>query len=429
MNSYPPKAEKYIKTVIVTAVLLLVYLTGRTQFTAKSLQGLLFFGSLVVITNYLRIKLPKGGYVSVTTAVFFASIILFGPCVAAYSAIIGLTVLHFLLKENEPLHKLLFNCAQAILAIGTAGVVYKIAGGIYWDVNTGFMPLILAVIAFVIINSLAITLILAFIQNVSPWGIWLTNIKWAIPSMLTLPLLGLLMAYVYTSIGPLGVTLFFAPLLLARFIFKSYMDTREIFLNTLEAIASSLDAKDPYTKGHSDRVATYAAELARYLKLPEDQIEVIQHMAFLHDVGKIGVNDELLTMVGRFSDEEFAIIKLHSVMGADILRDIDYLGSAPDFVKYHHEKYDGSGYPEGLTGEAIPLGARIITLADSFDAMTSDRSYRKKMSVNEALAEVDRCAGTHFDPRLAKAFTSCWREKMSTSENSYLLEAAPSLEK
>lgn len=412
MKRYPSKAQIYIKVMIGAACGVLTYLTLTTDFTSEALRGLLFFGSLAVLTDSLPVKLPKGGYVAVTVSVIYAALILFGPSIASYVAIIGLVFCRFVIKEHEPLHKLLFNCAQFVLAVGCAGKVYTMLGGVYWDIDfLNLTPLVAAALACFIINVTAITLILAFVQNISPWGMWLTNFKWAIPNMLTLPVLGLLMAYVYVSIGLLGVTLFFVPLLLARFIFKSYMDTREIYFNTLEALTSALDAKDTYTRGHSDRVANYAVELARFINLPEDQVETIQHMAFLHDVGKIGISDELLTRVGCLSDQEFDSIKLHPIIGSDILRDINYLGAARDFIKYHHEKYDGSGYPFRISGDQIPLGARIITLADSFDAMTSDRSYRRRMSTKQALDEIRRCAGTHFDPELADAFIKCWEDK------------------
>lgn len=429
MKDYPVSAQIYIKVVIISAVLFLAYLTVTTTFSGPSVRGLVFFGGLAILTDSLPVRLPKGGYVAVTVSVIYAAIILFGPCIAAYVAIAGMVFCKFIISNREPLHKLLFNCAQFVIAVGVAGFVYSYSGGRFWDVNFADpAALIAAAITYSFINITSITLVLAFIQKVSPWGMWLTNFKWLIPNMLILPLLGLLMAFVYVSIGPLGVTLFFVPLLLARFIFKSYMNTREVFINTLEALASSLDAKDKYTKGHSDRVAAYTVELARYLKMPEDDVETLQHMAFLHDVGKIGISEELLTRDGRLSDEEFDIIKLHPVIGANILNDINHLGSVRDFIRYHHEKYDGTGYPDKLAGEKIPLGARIITLADSFDAMTSDRSYRTKLSYAGALAEIERCAGTHFDPFLAHAFVECWRGKISHIESDYLLEVASTLE-
>lgn len=429
MKRYPFKAQVYIKFVIGTAFVVLTYLTITTDFSFEVLKGLLFFGSLAVLTDSLPVRLPKGGYVAVTMSVIYASLILFGPFTASCVAISGMVFRWFIHSEHDPVHKLLFNCAQYTLAASFAGKVYTVLGGVYHDIDfLSLTPLVAAALACFIINVTAITLILAFVQNLPPWGMWLTNFKWSLPNMLTLPILGVLMAYVYVSIGPLGVTLFFVPLLLARFIFKSYMDTREIFMNTLEALASSLDAKDKYTKGHSDRVANYAVELARHLKMPEDEVETIQHMAFLHDVGKIGVNDELLARVGRLTVDEFARIKMHPVIGANILKDINYLGIAMESVRHHHEKYDGTGYPDRLQGENIPFGARIITLADSFDAMTSDRSYRTKMITREALDEVRRCAGTHFDPKLAEAFLDCWQQKELQKECNGILEVASTLD-
>lgn len=428
MKDYPVSAQIYIKAIIVSAGLFLTYLTATTTFSVALVRGLVFFGGLAVLTDSLPVRLPKGGYVAVTVSVIYAAIVLFGPCVAAYVAIIGLVFCRFIIADRDPLHKLFFNCAQFVIAAGVAGYVYRQSGGNFWDINfLDPLPLVVAAITYSFINISCITLILAFIQRVSPWGMWLTNFKWLIPNMLILPLLGLLMAYVYVSIGPLGVTLFFVPLLLARFIFKSYMNMREIFIDTLEALASSLDAKDKYTRGHSDRVAQYTVELARYLKMPEDEIEILRNMAFLHDVGKIGIRDEILTKEGRLTDEEFDLIKQHPVIGANILNDISYLGAVRDFIRHHHEKYDGTGYPDGLAGEKIPLGARIITLADSFDAMTSDRSYRRGMSYADAIIEVERCAGTHFDPLLAQAFVECWREKINHIETNYTLEVASTL--
>ena len=430
MKRYPKAVKIYICSIVGLAVLLLVLMSYNVQIDTATVQGFLFFSALAVATESLPVYLGRGGAVTVTVALVYGSIILFGPAVSMYIMIIANVGSQFFSREKIEWHKVFFNCAQYVIAIAIAGVVYKFTGGSFSSNNFfNIIPLLLAALTFFTINITAITFILALVQRVPPWGIWVTSIKWTIPNMLTLPVLGLIMAYVYVTIGPLGVFLFFAPLLLARFIFKSYMDTRELYVNTLEALASALDAKDRYTRGHSDRVAKYAVELARQLKTPEDQVEVIQHMALLHDIGKIGISDELLNRVGRLSDEEFDLIKLHPVIGANILRDLNYMGSYTEYVRYHHEKFDGSGYPDGLKGDDIPLGARIITLADSFDAMTTDRSYRKKMTVEEALDEVRRCAGSHFDPYLARAFLECWQEKAPVPQMAAYIEMASLTEK
>ena len=428
MQDYPLSVRIYILVTTLIATIFLVYLSiDYMEITSDVIKGLLFFSIMALITDLMPVALPRGGQVTVTMAVAYASIILFGPAIAAIIMLLGNLFTEMLSRSNK--YKLVFNCAQFVLAAGFAGLVYDYLGGVYYKVSFNYMlPYIGSAITYLAINCTAFSLIMSLYRKISLQGIWITNIRWAIPNMLLLAPLGLLMAKLYTYTGPMGVILFFAPLLLARYIFKSYMDTREVYINTLLALASALDAKDRYTKGHSDRVANYAVELARQLKLREDQVEAIHHMAFLHDIGKIGISDELLTRVGRLADGEFDLIKMHPVIGENILKDLNYLGSYTHFVRSHHEKYDGSGYPDGLRGEMIPLGARIITLADSFDAMTSDRSYRAKMTPEEALEEVRRCSGTHFDPELVEAFLTL-RSGKPAEECGAFLEAASATEK
>lgn len=430
MRSLPKPAQIYILTITLAALAVLFYYSLKTDFNYEVLQGLVFFSILAIFAEILKVNLPRGGFVSVTFAVIYTSTLLYSAGVAIYVTIIGIVCSEIITRPKNPWYKLMFNCSQYIICIAVTQTIFILTGGKIGNVSPlDIIPLVVSTGGFFITNVLAITLVLSFVHGISPWSVWITNFKWTLPNMFTLLFLGVLMAGIYHYAGYWGVSLFFGPLLLARFIFKSYMDVRQNYLGTLEALASALDAKDKYTRGHSDRVAKYAVELARQIKLPEDQVEVIQQMALLHDVGKIGISDELLNRSGKISNDEFAMIKFHPVIGADILKDIHYLGAATEFVRYHHEKYDGSGYPDGLKGESIPLGARIITVADSFDAMTSDRSYRKKMTVQEALDEVSRCAGSHFDPLLAEAFLKCWNQKTCGTELSSLVEAASTVDK
>ncbi len=427
MKDYPYLAKIYIWMIISVASILLWFLSNDVNFNKETITGFVFFAVLAAITDSLPVSLPRGGRVTVTVAVAYASIVLFGPMVSVCIMIFANLISELLSKSQ--LYKFAFNCAQFVLATGSAGLVFQHLGGENYAVSfNNLIPYIGAAVCYIAVNAIAFSIAFSLVNGVSIHVVWLSHIRWAIPNMLLLAPLGLLMAKLYTYTGPMGVILFFAPLLLARYIFKSYMDTREVYSNTLEALAGALDAKDRYTRGHSDRVANYAVELARQMKLREDQVEAIHHMAFLHDIGKIGISDELLTRVGRLADSEFDKIKLHPVIGEHILKDLNYLGSFTHFVRSHHEKYDGSGYPDGLKGKAIPLGARIITLADSFDAMTSDRSYRSKMTPEEALEEVRRCSGTHFDPELVEAFLAL-RNGKPAEECSAFLEAASAAEK
>jgi diguanylate cyclase (GGDEF)-like protein/putative nucleotidyltransferase with HDIG domain len=175
-------------------------------------------------------------------------------------------------------------------------------------------------------------------------------------------------------------------------------------LQSITTIANAIDAKDEYTRGHSQRVSEYSYEIAKELGMTATEAENIRRIALLHDIGKIGVPDSVLNKPGRLTDEEFAIMKSHTVVGAEILKDVKSLPDLDVGTKYHHERYDGKGYPAGLKGDEIPFTARIIGVADAYDAMSSNRVYRKRFSDEEIIAELERCKGTQFDPIVAEAF-------------------------
>lgn len=173
---------------------------------------------------------------------------------------------------------------------------------------------------------------------------------------------------------------------------------------TIEAISSTIDAKDEYTKGHSNRVAEYSVIIAREVGMDEEKLSDIRYIALLHDIGKIGVPDAILKKRGRLDDVEYEEMKHHTVAGENILSGV---GTIPDLMigaKYHHERFDGKGYPSGLKGEEIPFIARIIAVADAFDAMTTDRVYRKRLPPDVVMAELEKGKGTQFDPKVVQAF-------------------------
>ena len=173
---------------------------------------------------------------------------------------------------------------------------------------------------------------------------------------------------------------------------------------TIEAISSTIDAKDEYTKGHSNRVAEYSVIIARELGVEDEKLSDIRYIALLHDIGKIGVPDAILKKKGRLDDQEYEEMKRHTVAGENILSGV---GTIPDLMigaKYHHERYDGKGYPSGLKGEEIPFIARIIAVADAFDAMTTDRVYRKRLPPDVVMSELQRGKGAQFDPHVVQVF-------------------------
>jgi putative nucleotidyltransferase with HDIG domain len=177
-----------------------------------------------------------------------------------------------------------------------------------------------------------------------------------------------------------------------------------LMMGLLHALTSAVDAKDAYTCGHSERVALLSRRLAKEIALPESQVDRIYMAGLLHDVGKIGVPEAVLQKTGKLTPEEFDQMKRHPGVGARILSDIKQVEDIIPGVLHHHERYDGKGYPTGLSGQNIPLMGRIICLADCFDAMTSNRTYRRALPLEVALSEIRRCSGTQFDPKLAEAF-------------------------
>ena len=181
---------------------------------------------------------------------------------------------------------------------------------------------------------------------------------------------------------------------------------QQLFLGTLRVLTAAIEAKDPYTRGHSTRVNEYSKAIGIELGLSDEQLEFLQYAALLHDVGKIGIDEKILCKPSKLNKMEWGTVKDHPLMGANIIEPIELFSEILPFVIHHHESFNGEGYPQGLKGSEIPYGARIIAVADAFDAMTSDRPYRKAYSASAALEEIQEKAGTQFDPQVVGAFLS-----------------------
>ena len=179
---------------------------------------------------------------------------------------------------------------------------------------------------------------------------------------------------------------------------------RELFIGSMRAFVAAIDAKDPYTRGHSERVAAYSRVITKHLGLPESEQHRIWVGALLHDVGKIGIEDKILTKGGVLTDEEYEQMKLHPVIGAEIMSRIEQLKAMIPAIRWHHEAWDGSGYPDGLEGEKIPLSARIVGIADTFDAITTNRPYQKAYESAFAVETIHKLSGKRFDVRVVGAF-------------------------
>ncbi|MEO8587705.1 MAG: HD domain-containing phosphohydrolase [Acidobacteriota bacterium] len=198
-------------------------------------------------------------------------------------------------------------------------------------------------------------------------------------------------------------------------------ENQELFINSVRTLAAAIDAKDPYTRGHSERVARYAVVLARHMDLSPEEVRVVRLSALLHDVGKIGIDDRILRKPTALTSEEFEIMKTHPAKGALIMGQIPQLKDVIPGIKYHHEKWSGGGYPDGLKGEGIPMVARVVAVADTFDAMTTTRPYQKAMPINYVITQIMSFAGKSFDPAVIAALDKAW----SSGDFEFLGEDVP----
>jgi len=185
---------------------------------------------------------------------------------------------------------------------------------------------------------------------------------------------------------------------------RLYQRLQDTYLGAIGSLAAAIEARDPYTVGHSARVTQYAVAIAESMELEPEEVEDLRLAGLLHDLGKIGVPDNILNKAGRLSEEEFSAIKMHPALSMRIIEPMPHLGNIIPIIYSHHERYDGNGYMDGMAGDKIPLGARIIAVADSFEAMTSDRPYRKALSSEEATSELSRNSGSQFDHEVVKHF-------------------------
>lgn len=402
------RTSKYIGTLFTLSII--AYLFLFINFEIPSIKMLVFWSILTIIVESLLILLPQNSVgVSVGYAINLASIIVGGPLLGTTSSFLGLLFrfpkvpdrgyVHLL---NTPIYKTIFNVSQSILVTTTMGLIYLGTGGKIGEFY--LLQTILILLLGTFINTIIISLLMSFITKQKYKTIWISNIRGTFLSSLAVGTLGVIIALAFIGYGYWAVILFFGPLLLARYSFKLYIDMRNLYISTIQALNKTMEAKDPYTSGHANRVEDYAVGLAEFHGLPFNTVQDIKTAAILHDIGKLGIDDSILNKASKLTQEEYAIIMKHPSIGADIISNVDFLKKVTKMVKYHHERYDGRGYPEGLVGEAIPIEACILAIADSYDAMTSDRPYRKALTKDEALSEIEKNAGTQFHPVLAEQF-------------------------
>lgn len=402
------KTKIYLGFLAIIASVLYLYIA--TNFSMPDLRMLFFWIALSITVESLLIPLPNNIVgVSVGYAVNIASIIVGGPLLATSASAIGVLLRApkisgrgYVHLFNLPTYKSVFNVSQSIIVTSLMSFCYLALGGIVGAFS--LLPTFFILVIGVVFNTSIISGFLTVSGDNKFTTTWLSNIKGVFPSAIAVGTMGIIIAIAFIGYGYGAVLLFFGPLLLARYSFKLYIEMRNLYISTIQALNKTVEAKDPYTSGHANRVEKFAVELATAYQLPFESIENIKTASILHDIGKIGINDAILNKTTRLTNEEYSEIMRHPSIGAEIISKVDFLKDITTIVKHHHERYDGHGYPDGLVGDQIPIEACVLTIADSYDAMTSDRPYRKALTPEEAFEELKKNSGTQFHPGLVDAF-------------------------
>ncbi|HYM80087.1 MAG TPA: HD domain-containing phosphohydrolase [Candidatus Limnocylindria bacterium] len=394
---YPRRFWVYYAAVLLLAVAGLTVLTPQAgPVPATTLIVVLVF---MVLSEATAIALPTGGYVSVGAVFDLACLLILGPIYTAWLNAIATVVTQGVMLR-KPWVKVIHNLAIFVLTAFAAGYAFIAAGGTVGKLAfpADIPRLLLCGAVYFLCNSMLVSVVIGLTSGLNPWRIWQRNFLQSILHHLSFVALGSLVAVVYLGAGPWGLVLFGIPFLVARHSFKLYVELKTDLKDFVRALAEVLEEIDPYTRQHSVRVAHYAVQLARGLRLPEREVDEIEYAALVHDLGKIGPHHQhILQKAGSLSHEEQRTLRGHPAAGAEIVATVRALRRAAEIVRTHHERPDGQGYPNGLRSQDVPVGARVLNVSDAFDAMTSDRPYRRALSMDAALRELSRGAGTQFD--------------------------------
>lgn len=370
------------------------------------------FAALGIASDSTFLPLPRISSARVGSSVvfvpFLAAVLLFShPWPLLIAAITGI-VSQALIRRKEVL-RAIFNTAQYMLGVGLGALAYRALGGhVGFDrVELNVPAFAVLVVVFFAVNQGAVSLAVSLTSDISLREAWSRIAAGSILYDLISSSLAIVLAFLFIRFQVIGLAVLVLPLFFVRHMYQMNLQVERVNRELLELMVKAIEARDPYTSGHSIRVSEYARSMARELGLSPKHVDDIATAALLHDVGKIHEDfAPLLRKAGRLTPEERMLMQAHPVRSADLAGTIaDFRGRVQADIRNHHENYDGTGYPDGLVGEDIPIGARIIMIADTIDAMTTDRPYRKALTLGKALEEMTKYAGQQFDPRLVDLVT------------------------
>lgn len=434
-GTFPLFGRLYLGAVIAAG--LAVILHSLYSLYVRPVGGEWFvLAGLTLLSGSFTVRVPTiPARLSVSETFVFAAVLLFGPAAATMVvALDSLVISLWIFRSSRRTERVLFNFGAPALAVWIASRAFYAVSKIeplaqaprpIFDL---VLPLALLAIVYFLLNSWLIAVAVGLEQRISPLKVWRSNFLWLSLNYFSgASVAALLLPYIHSPDGPqyivlrvIGVLL---PLLLISYLTlrtslgrvedanRHLAQLNRLYMSTIETLAMAIDAKDQITHGHIRRVQKFAVGLARAMGITEgSQIQAVEAAALLHDMGKLAVPEYILNKPGPLTAAEFAKMKLHASVGADILSAIDFPYPVVPIVRHHHECWNGSGYPDGLKGSEIPIGARILSVVDCFDALTSDRPYRPRLSDVEALRILHERRGSMYDPLVVDTFTAVYRD-------------------
>jgi diguanylate cyclase (GGDEF)-like protein len=417
MQQLSLRARLYVTAVLIAGAAVFGACLPLARFDAPWLLALLLV--LSSATASLKIRLPllaSGSTMSVSSAIDFAALLLLGPheamIVAAGSAF---SQCRLRTTTPTPLYRTFFSMAALVLAVQGAGVALRLVGGQRPIGLIAFEPLVAAATAHFLISTGLVAVAVARTTYAPALETWQKEFLWSAPGYFVGAGSAALGVWGVSLVGYWIVPLTFAPIYLTYRTYKVYMgriedeqrhvqQTSDLHLATIEALARAIDAKDQPAQRHIRRVQMYAAGLARMAGLSASEIQGVKTAALLHDIGKLAVPEHILSKPGPLTQEEFQKIRIHPQIGAEIIAAVPFPYPVAPLILSHHERWDGKGYPNGLAGEEIPIGARILTIVDYYDAVTTERPYHRALSQENAITMLRHEAGRALDPALVETF-------------------------
>ncbi len=359
--------------------------------------GIYFLVILATDIKMSESQVRGGGRILSSRTLTLSMIVLFGPLVALVMDACS-TLVRGVFFRTAPPRKVLFNMSMLAVAAGLAGLSYHaLPFSARFGTPLFLLPLAAALLVYAFANSLVVAGIMSLDRKMPLREVWHRDARWgAVAGLMELPFTAIVIL-LYKQAGPWTLMIFLPIVWVVFAITRAHKQQKEAHMASIAVLATTLEADEPYTHGHSYRVSQYGITIGRAMGMSPRDLELLEYGGLLHDIGKIAITNDIICKPGRLTDEEFSTLAEHPAIGSRIVEQIKFLPETVDLVRHHHERPDGKGYPDGLAGAEISLGANILNVCDAFDAMTSDRSYRKALPVDMALSELQKYRGTQFD--------------------------------